>query len=194
MAVPERLSGRAHCPRDVRRLPFPAMEVMDRWSVLDDHLPPAIRTDLEERLWRPIEAQATLEALYDDPAFIADPGHHPAIFADHGVVHVRDVAAGLVRLLDTIDGVLLPARPPARRQFVETIGVALAYLHDIGMVDMSVDGRRSHAVYAAQAAFGPDVDTLVEHLLGPGIVRDRLEAIGAAVPFATRSSSSSARS
>jgi hypothetical protein len=161
------------------------MEVMDRWSVLDEHLPRAIRTDLEERLWRPIEAQATLEALYDDPAFIADPGHHPAIFADHGVVHVRDVAAGLVRLLDTIDGVLLPARPPARRQFVETLGVALAYLHDIGMVDMSVDGRRSHAVYAAQAAFGSDVDTLVEHLLGPGIVRERLDSIGATVPFAT---------
>jgi hypothetical protein len=157
----------------------------DRWSELDDHVPPAIRTDLEERLWRPIEAQATLEALYDDPAFIADPGHHPAIFADHGVVHVRDVAAGLVRLLDTIDGVLLPARSPARRRFVETLGVALAYLHDIGMIDMSLDGRRSHAVYAAQAAFGTDVDALVEHLLRPGVVRDRLDAIAASTPFAT---------
>ena len=27
--------------------------------------------------------------------FLADPGRHPAIFADHGVVHVRDVAIGL---------------------------------------------------------------------------------------------------
>ena len=161
------------------------MEVLDRWSVLDDHLPPAIRTDLEERLWRPIEAQATLEALFDDPAFIADPGHHPAIFADHGVVHVRDVAAGLVRLLDNIDGVLLPARSPGRRRFMETFGVALAYLHDIGMIDMSADGRRSHAVYAAQATFGTDIDLLVEHLLGPGIVRDRLDSIAESSPFAT---------
>jgi hypothetical protein len=173
------------CPGDAGGLPFVAMEVVDRWAVLDDRLPAAIRTDLEERLWRPIEAQATLEALYDDPAFIADPGHHPAIFADHGVVHVRDVAAGLVRLFDNIDGVLLPARAPARRRFVETVGVALAYLHDIGMIDMSLDGRRSHAVYAAQAAFGADVDPLVEYLAGPGPVRDRLEMIAEAAPFAT---------
>ena len=46
----------------------------------------------------------------DDPAFLADPGRHPAMFADHGVVHVRDVAIGLVRLLDTINGVLLARR------------------------------------------------------------------------------------
>ena len=161
------------------------MEVVDRWAVLDDRLPHRIRTSLEERLWRPIEAQATLEALIDDPAFINDPGHHPGIFADHGVVHVRDVAAGLVRLFDTIDGVLLPARAPERRRFVETLGVALAYLHDIGMIDMSPDGRRTHAVFAAQAAFGGDVDPLVEHLVGPGLVLDRLEMIAAAAPFAT---------
>jgi hypothetical protein len=161
------------------------MEVVDRWSVLDGHLPRPLRSDLEERLWRPIEAQASLEVLYDDPGFIADPGHHPAIFADHGVVHVRDVAAGLVRLLDTVDGVLLPARPDARQRFVETIGVALAYLHDIGMVDMSVVGRRTHPQFAAHAAYGGDVDALVEHLVAPGLIRDRLEAIAVEAPFAT---------
>jgi hypothetical protein len=170
-------------PRDTDGLPFPAMEA-DRWSVLDDHLPRPIRLDLEERLWRPIEAQATLEVLLDDPTFVADPGHHPAIFADHGVVHVRDVAAGLVRLVDTIDGVLLPARPASRRRFVETVGVALAYLHDIGMVDMSVVGRRTHPQFAAHASFGSEVDGLVDHLVGSGRVRDRLESIAAAAPFA----------
>ena len=99
-----------------------------------------------------------------------DPGRHPAIFADHGVVHVRDVAIGLTRLLDTINGVLLPYRPAHRQRFVQALGVGLAYLHDIGMVDMTRSGRRVHALFAAHAAFGPDVDPLVEHLLatGPG--------------------------
>ena len=114
-----------------------------------------LRTHLEEQLWRPIEAQATLEALADDPAFLADPGHHPAIFADHGVVHVRDVAIGLLRLLDTINGVLLPERPPARQRFVETVGVATAYLHDIGMVDMTPAGRRVHALFAPTPRSAP---------------------------------------
>src|SRR5687767_3477690 len=102
------------------------MEETDRWALLDEHLPRDLRSYLEERYWRPIEAQATLEALRDDPAFYADPGRHPAIFADHGVVHVRDVASGLVHLVGTLDGLLLPPRPPERRQFLAAAGVAIA--------------------------------------------------------------------
>jgi hypothetical protein len=152
---------------------------------LDDYLPRHVRTLLEERFWRPIEAQATLEVLRDDPEFLADPGRHPAIFADHGVVHVRDVAIGLTRLLDTINGVLLPCRPAHRQHFVQALGVGLAYLHDIGMVDMTRSGRRVHALFAAHAAFGPDVTPLVEHLLATGPVGTRLAEIADRAPFAT---------
>ncbi len=161
------------------------MEVVQGWAELDDHLPPDVRSYLEERFWRPIETGATLEALRDDPAFLADPGHHPAMFADHGVVHVRDVATTLVRLVDTIDGVILPGRSAARRRFIEVVGVATAYLHDIGMVDMTPAGRRTHALFAAHAAFGTDVDPLVDHLLAPGSVRTRLDEVASCAPFAT---------
>ncbi len=152
---------------------------------LDAHLSRPVRTDLEERLWRPIEAQATLEVLSDDPSFLADPGRHPAIFADHGVVHVRDVAIGLIRLLDTINGVLIPGRAAPRQRFVEAVGVATAYLHDIGMVDMTPSGRRVHGLFAAHAAFGPSVVPLVEHLLKAGPVRSRLDDVAARMPFET---------
>ena len=37
-----------------------------------------------------------------------------------------------------------PRRPPERRAFVTALGVATAYLHDIGMVDMTRSGRRLH--------------------------------------------------
>ena len=161
------------------------MEEPGGLTMLDDLLGPGVREYLEDRFWRPIEAQATLEALLDDPAFAADPGRHPAMFADHGIVHVRDVAIGLVRLLDTLDGVLLPHRPPPRRRFVETYGVAVAYLHDIGMVDMTRAGRRTHPHVAAQAAFGDAVGPLVDGLLAPGPVRARLDEIAIQVPFAT---------
>lgn len=153
--------------------------------MLDDHLPRSVRAFLEERYWRPIEAQASLEVLVDDPDFIADPGRHPAMFADHGIVHVRDVAIGLVGLLDTIDALLLPGRSAARLHFVKSLGVAAAYLHDIGMVDMTPTGRRDHALFAAHAAFGPDVTPLVDHLLAPGSLGTRLDEIAAEVPFAT---------
>ena len=87
------------------------MHQVRRWDALDDHLARSVREVLEETLWRPIEANATLEVLAEDPSFFDDPGRHPAMFADHGVAHVRDVASGLVALVDTIDGVLLAARP-----------------------------------------------------------------------------------
>ena len=153
------------------------------WAALDVHLPPQLRADVEAALWAPIEAQATLEVLQQDPTFFADPGRHPAMFADHGVVHVRDVAAGLVRLVDVVDGVLLPGRPTARRSLVQTWGVALTYLHDVGMVDLSRDGRRVHPQYAAHAAFSGEADALVAHLLSPGPIRRSLEAVDDVDPF-----------
>lgn len=155
----------------------------DPWAALDAHLPPQLRAELEAALWAPIEAQATLEVLQQDPSFFADPGRHPAMFADHGVVHVRDVAAGLVRLVDVVDGVLLPARPAARRSLVESWGVALTYLHDVGMVDLSRDGRRVHPQYAAHVAFSNDATPLVEHLLAPSPLRSSLEAVDRVDPF-----------
>ena len=123
------------------------MEDAGRWAHLDAHMPANLRDHVERTFWRPIEAQATLEALIDDPSFYADPGRHPAMFADHGVVHVRDVAGGLVQLVETVDGVLLASRSQARRTFVTAVGVALAYLHDVGMIDMSPVGRRVHPQY-----------------------------------------------
>ena len=48
---------------------------------------------------------------------------------------------------------------------------------------MTPIGRRTHPVYAAHAAFWPDVDPLVEHLLAPGPVRDRLDEVAARAPF-----------
>jgi hypothetical protein len=160
------------------------MEELDPVGELAGHLPRSVRAYLEERFWRPIEAQATLEAISFDPEFLANPGTHPAIFADHGVVHVRDVAVGLVRLLDTINGVLLPGRDAGRLRFVQSVGVALAYLHDIGMVDMTRVGRRVHAVFAAHAAFGPDIDPLIDSLLRVGPVGARLAEVADRAPFA----------
>lgn len=154
-----------------------------RWAALDPHMPVDLREQLEDSLWRPIEARSTLEVLQEDPGFLANPGSHPAMFADHGVVHVRDVATGLVHLMETMNGLFLPARPPERVALMQTLGVAMAYIHDVGMVDMTHVGRATHALYAAHIAFAPDVDALVDHLLSPGPVRESLDEIERADPF-----------
>src|SRR4029079_12222729 len=114
---------------------------------------------VEQRYYAQINAQARFEVLIDDPHFWEAPRAHVGLFSDHGVVHVRDVARQIISLLDDIHGTLIPTRPAERFDpFMKGYGVALAYLHDIGMVDFSAFGRAMHPEYAAQAVFSAPFD------------------------------------
>ena len=151
---------------------------------IDELLPAHLREKLEERYWRPIQEAALLEQFAHDPGFVADPVNHPALFSDHGVVHVRDVAAGVHSLVGTANGVLLPRRPPDRLEFLAGYGLLAAYIHDIGMHDQTRVGRRLHPVYAAHVAFASDLDDVVAELLGSdGPVARRLRAVHEEAPF-----------
>jgi hypothetical protein len=104
-------------------------------AAIDRHLTAELRSALEERFWRPMVEGSTLEALRDDHALGRGSNGHPALFADHGIVHARDVAAGVVDLAATVDGILLPRRPADRCEFVVGLAVIIAYVHDVGMFD-----------------------------------------------------------
>ena len=156
--------------------------------VVDRYLPADIRAILEERFLRPVEEMATLEAISADGSLAATPGLHPALFADHGIVHVRDIAAGVVDLAATVDGVCVPARPVDRREFVVGLAVMLAYVHDVGMHDPTPRGRRIHALYAAHLPFSGAMDDVLDRLwddAGP-VVR-RIAAVDAARTVRRRS-------
>lgn len=134
----------------------------DHSHLIDHYMPARLRLWLEQRYYARIGEQARLEQLRHDPAFWQAPERHVALFADHGVVHVRDVAQRVLQVLDCINGLLIPARDPGRLDgFMRGYAVLLAYLHDIGMVDFSTYGRRMHPEFAAQAVFAPELDELV---------------------------------
>ncbi|MFN8498941.1 MAG: hypothetical protein U0641_13910 [Anaerolineae bacterium] len=96
---------------------------------------------------------------------MSNPTKHPGLFADHGVVHVRDVAHRVVRLLDTVLGVLIPARHPQSRAFMTGYGIMLAYVHDIGMTDFTSFGRAMHPEVAAHLIFSPAFDEIINAIL-----------------------------
>jgi hypothetical protein len=151
----------------------------------DVYLPDEIRSVLEERFWRPVEEGSTLEALQDVEGLMAAPDTHPMLFADHGIVHARDIAAGVVDLASLVEGLLFPVRPAERRDFVVGLGVLIAYVHDAGMQDPSRAGRRIHAAYAAHIPFSGAVDDVVEQLMTVGgVVVRRIETASADAPFA----------
>ncbi len=133
-------------------------------SSLDKFLSPAIRNWIEQTYYARINRQAELRHALADPAFLARPNEHVALFADHGVVHVRDVAQQILHVLDAAHGVLMPERTPQRFRWMQGLGVALAYVHDIGMAETGIRGRPMHAEYATQAALGPEFNPVIEQL------------------------------
>ena len=129
---------------------------------LDAYLSSEIRIQIEQQYYAKINAQAQLDQLADNLAFLAAPENHVAFFSDHGVVHARDVAQQVLQVLAAINGVLIPARKSSRLAFMQGYGVMLAYLHDIGMVDFSTFGRAMHPEFAGQAVFKAEFDDLIE--------------------------------
>jgi hypothetical protein len=139
---------------------------------------------LEERYLRPMEQAAKLEALLGDPLFLADPVNHPALFSDHGPIHVRDVADCYCDLAETANGLLLPERPPERLAFMVAYGLLATYLHDIGMHDLTAAGRRLHPIYAAHAVFATGFEDVIDALLASGgPLARRLHEVEEAAPL-----------
>jgi hypothetical protein len=140
-------------------------------SCLMDYSPPArylsawVRERIEQSYYARVNEQAKLENLIRNPMFKKDAERHPAFYSDHGVVHVRDVAGQILRVLQIINGVLIPRRTGQQMEsFLYGYGVALAYLHDIGMSDLSTFGRAMHPEFAAQSIFAGSLEDVVESM------------------------------
>jgi hypothetical protein len=130
---------------------------------LNRYLPASVQRRLEQTYYARINADAQLEAALNDPSFYRDPSAHLALFNDHGVVHVRDVAQQILTVLEHAHGRLIARRAPERLNgFMKSYGVLVAYLHDIGMIDCSPFGRAMHPEFAAQAVFDPAFEPLLE--------------------------------
>jgi hypothetical protein len=118
---------------------------------LDRHIDRDVRQWIEARYLAPIGASNSFEEILKDADFLDKPAGHPALFADHGVPHARDVARQVLHVLDAVHGRLIPERSPDRLEWMKAYGVLLAFLHDIGMIDTTEAGRESHPEVAARA-------------------------------------------
>src|SRR5512139_4281072 len=102
------------------------------FNPLDPFISPHIRATIEENYYARVNEQAQLQQALKDPLFLPHPTAHVALYADHGVVHVRDVGQQILQVLDSIHGVLIPRRDSGRFNWMKHYGVMAAYAHDIG--------------------------------------------------------------
>lgn len=130
-------------------------------KILDAYLAKTVRDYIEKKYYMRINKQSMLDRLAYDDSFM-DPGEsmyqHTALFADHGIVHVRDVACLIIKTLEAMHGIHIALRSPFRFNMMKGYGVILAYFHDIGMVNFSVFGRTSHAPFASQELYTNKMD------------------------------------
>ena len=102
---------------------------LDRWVSAE------IREQIEQRFYAKVNQQATFEQLLHDPAFMEQPQNHVALFDDHGVVHMRDIALQVLNVLRAAHGLLIPQRSALQFDTICGYGVLVTYFHDIGMIN-----------------------------------------------------------
>jgi hypothetical protein len=136
----------------------------DKLDSTDAFIDRQVRLAIERTYCARVNEQCSLAEALKDPRFVEDPGKHVALFADHGIVHARDVASQLLEVLDTAHGTVLPARDAGRLAWMKAYGVLIAFVHDIGMIDLSPVGRSMHPEYVTQAVLGPAFDDIIERL------------------------------
>lgn len=128
----------------------------------EHYLSASAREWIEQSFYGRVNEQAKLENLIRNQQLFQNAAGHPAFYSDHGVVHVRDVAKQILRVLQTINGILIPQRSTQQMElFLYGYGVALAYLHDIGMSNLSSFGRAMHPEFAAQAVFNGSLNDVI---------------------------------
>ncbi|MGJ5633192.1 hypothetical protein [Nostoc sp. CALU 1950] len=129
---------------------------------VERYLPEKIRTYIEENYYAKVQQQAELDYAVRDENFLANPLQHVALYSDHGVVHVRDVACNILAVLEAIHGVLIPKRESLWFDFMKGYGIILVYNHDMGMLDFSPFGRAMHPEFVTQEVFSSAFDQVID--------------------------------
>lgn len=137
---------------------------MSLLTFLDEYIPANIREALETQFYSKICQKAAAEEFSKDLFSSKDPSRHIALYSDHGVVHMRDVANRGIKLLDDFNGILFPYKEAKNLRCMKSVFVLLTYLHDIGMLDFSPFGREMHPQFASHFAFSSNFNSIVECL------------------------------
>lgn len=132
------------------------------------HLRPLARYALEQ--YARVNAQSELEIMVRTltPTEWRDLANNPRIFADHGTAHVADIVAQtkqfLTRAMEPGASRMLP-RDGEQKQAMLDYGEMIAWLHDVGMADLSAEGRRAHPDRQAAQVYLPEMDKLLDGIV-----------------------------
>ena len=125
---------------------------------------------INKRYYAFIPKTVDFEHIVKTPNFSNEVTKNVALYSDHGLNHVLNVATEIPVILRTISDVHLPKRSEKRSEFMIRYGTILGLIHDIGMSDTTSFGREMHGEFVAQEVFRsnftPIFNTMWEENIG----------------------------
>ncbi|MFA6408632.1 MAG: hypothetical protein WCW01_00370 [Gammaproteobacteria bacterium] len=117
-----------------------------------------------QKYYNKIPTAVDFEHIIHSKTFLENPTDDIALFSDHGLNHVKNVAAQVPTILRCVQGIHIPKRSPTRLKFMEQYGIILGFIHDIGMSNVSAFGRAMHGEFVAQEVFMPNFEPIFKLL------------------------------
>lgn len=156
-------------------------------NLLDQRISPPVRHYIEKNYYQKINELSRFEQLQSELTRLTRDSDIVGLFPDHGVIHMRDVARRVPALLDQVHGRLIPKRAADRLDWMKSVGVFLACLHDIGMIDVTEFGRKMHPEFAVHVLFSTSFNHAISLFMADdrGAILSRLKGLQKTTPFFT---------
>lgn len=126
---------------------------MENGKIIIDILTQNIFDKINHQYYAKIPKAVDFEHITHNPDFLLKPLKNVALYSDHGLNHVINVAEQIPIILKAVHGIHIPMRDNKRLEFIQKYGIVMGFIHDIGMSDMTTFGREMHGEFAAQEIF-----------------------------------------
>jgi hypothetical protein len=133
-------------------------------EIINAVIPTHICEIISKKYYSKIPVAVDFEHIIHSKTFLENPTDDIALFSDHGLNHVKNVAAQVPTILRCVQGIHIPKRNPTRLKFMEQYGIILGLIHDIGMSNVSAFGRAMHGEFVAQEVFMPNFESIFKLL------------------------------
>ena len=124
-------------------------------SIINAVIPQSICDLINKKYYNKIPKEVDFAHAIHSESFLENAEDDIALFSDHGLHHIKNVAGQIPGILQCVHGIHIPKRNNVRLIFMRSYGIILGFIHDIGMSDVSLFGRAMHGEFVAQEVFKP---------------------------------------
>lgn len=133
-------------------------------NIINAVIPQYICDLINKKYYNKIPQEVDFAHAIHSKSFLENAENDIALFSDHGLHHIKNVAGQIPGILRCVHGIHIPKRNNVRLAFMHSYGIILGFIHDIGMSDVSLFGRAMHGEFVAQEVFKPQFSPIFKYM------------------------------